>query len=598
MSLHLRDLKYRSIGVRLAIFAVVALAIWAGATAVGASSIQRVSLDTAVPLLAGVESNGWTRVLVAPEVEPGLPFHFYGMTFVDAQVGYAYGGAEWNSGDYTTPGRVYKTTDGGITWMQVHQSPGWKIAMACWDAQHCWTGGIWGRVYYTEDGWATYHTAATYKWAEPPGPTPTPVVFDAWIRSGATYPGSGSAIFFGAGEQESGAIILRSLDGWRFYPSIPLITRYKVATWAMDCPTPSICYGGQTNQWIVKTMDGGETWDYTWVIGAPASCHNELTEPIQQRYYGLDFLDQNWGWAVGSCGAIYWTGNGGQGWQAQNQALPPDAQFRAVRMFDRTHGVTVGGENPDLAGDASLARDATVYVTTDGKTWVKVPAPQTDELHGLGALSMNNVVVADWAGQIWRRNGSLLDPPETATPTITPTPTATATATPTATPTVTPTPTATATPATGVLLARAFTNQRGDGNYIPGDLLLPGAALDLRSGPQIIRSCTTDATGTCRLSDLAPGSYTIVSKVPPAGYISLLPLLDLPIKAGETTEINLPYLAVTPTPTETILPTETPTPTATPTATMTATPTMTATATATATPVIYRSWLPLMVRED
>ena len=529
------------------------------------------------PAAPAVESNGWTRVFTASEVAPGMPFHFYGMTFVNQQTGYAYGGAEWDTGDLSTPGRVYKTTDAGQTWALVHESSGWKIGMACWDALHCWVGGRWGRIHFTEDGGSTWKPAAAYTWAEPVGPTPTPEPFTRWIRSAATYPRTGSPILFGAGEQDTGGVILHSTDGRQFYPSIPLFTP-RVATWSVDCPTPSICYGGQIKQFIVKTTDGGQTWGGTAYTGA-SHCFKDRLPPdgLPPHYYGIDFISEHWGWVVGSCGTIYRTGNGGQGWQAQNANIKPEVQFRDVRMFDYTHGIAVGGENPDFAGDPSMALNAVVYVTTDGLTWTPVAAPQTNELHGMGAFGMSGVVVADWAGNIWRKSNSVLDPPNTPTPTASPTATDTLTPTATATITPSPTPSATATPATGVLRPRAFADSNGDSLYAPGDPLLAGAQLELRSASQVIDNCTTDANGVCQFADLTPGLYTLASKVSPPGYTSVVSELKVSVQAGTIADIDLPYVASTPTPT--------------------ATPTSTATPTPTATPTIKRVWLPLVVRE-
>lgn len=569
MSTSPRSMRRGAIWAILAVFAMIAVIL----TALPAISQASIPADAAPassrPAAPAVESNGWTQVFTAPQIEPGIPFHFYGMTFVNQQIGFAYGGPDWTAGVFSTPGRVYKTTDAGQTWTLVHESPGWKISMACWDAMHCWVGGKWGRVYYTEDGGSTWKPATTYTWAEPVGPTPTPVPFTAWIRSGATYPGAGSPIFFGAGEQETGGVILRSTDGWRFYPSIPLLTQYRVATWSMDCPTSTICYGGQIKKLIVKTTDGGGTWNYTATTSAPWTCHDELPEPIQQRYYGLDFVNQNWGWAVGSCGAIFRTNNGGLGWQAQNANISVDVQFRAVRMFDNSNGVAVGGENPDLVNDPTLAQSAVIYATTNGVNWLPVAAPQTDELHGVGAFGMSGIVVADWAGNIWRKTGPIQDitptPSTTAQPTTTGTSTPTASVTPTASLTPTPTttsspsltPTPSSTPATGVLRPRAFADSNGDGLYAPGDPLLEGAQLELRNASQVVDNCITGANGVCQFADLTPGLYTLASKAPPPGYTSVVSTLTVFVQAGATVEIDLPYIAATSTPTETPSPTVT-----------------------------------------
>ena len=517
---------------------------------------------------------------------PGLSFHFYGMTFVDASVGYAYGGVGWRDGEFETPGRIYKTTDGGLTWALVHESAGWKIGMACWDRNHCWAGGKWGRVVFTEDGGATWRQAATYTWADPPAPTPTPSPFTAWIRSAATTRGVGSPVFFGATDN----VILRSTDGWQFNNIWPLLP-ISVATWGMSCPTASTCYGGQIQGWIVKTTDGGLNWEYTWLERPWENCREESAESIQRRYYGLDFLNQNWGWAVGSCGAIHKTGNGGAGWFAKNGNVSVNVQFRAVRMIDYSQAIAVGGENP-MISDSSMAQNAVVYVTTDGEHWQPVAAPETDELHGMGAFGMTGVVVADWAGNIWRKDGSVLQQPPgntrtptvtaTATPTTSPTTTATATSTPTSTPTTT------ATPSTGTLRAHAFIDANGNGAYDPGESPMAGAGLGLERQTVPVGACTTDALGACEFAGLPAGTYTLKSQSP-SGYVSTLPAVDVPVSAGATTLIAVPFVLAPPTLTATL--TETPTPTASPSATASPTATLTPTRT-------YQVWLPLLVVEQ
>jgi hypothetical protein len=246
-------------------------------------------------------------------------------------------------------------------------------------------------------------------------------------------------------------------------------------------------------------------------------------------------------------------------------------------MFDLNNGVAAGGENPDLVNDPSLAQNAVIYVTTNGNSWQPVAAPQTDELHGLGAFGMSGVVVADWSGNIWRKSSSLQDitptPSTTAQPTTTGTSTPTASVTPTATSTSTPTvtPTATDVPVTGALRPRAFADSNGDGLYAPGDPLLAGAQLELRSGSQAIGNCTTDAYGVCQFANLTPGLYTLASIAPPPGHTSMISTLTVFVQAGAVVDIDLPYVVSTPTPTET------PTPTVIPAA--------------------KRVWLPLVVRE-
>ncbi len=129
-------------------------------------------------------------------------------------------------------------------------------------------------------------------------------------------------------------------------------------------------------------------------------------------------------------------------------------------------------------------------------------------------------------------------PVPTATPTTSPTatPTCTPTATPTNTPTPTPspsaTPTATATPfgpqVTGSIAVYAWDDLNADGTADSGEPPLAGAfvqvyipeppaATGVHPLGTPIASCTTDATGICLFTDLAPGGY-IVTIASPGGY--------------------------------------------------------------------------------
>jgi len=197
-----------------------------------ASSVLPGDAEPDVPVVssAALLSNGWERVFAAPEVSPGVPFHFYGMTWVNRQVGFAYGGADW---EIHAPGRVYRTTDGGLTWIQVLESWGWKIALACKDVQTCWVGGQFGRIFATYDGGDSWVAADTFTWSDYSVPTPTPAPFTGWMRSG-TYSGAGQVAIFGGNDR----VILRNSDAepLRFYNVWPPLP-YNVATWSVTCAT-------------------------------------------------------------------------------------------------------------------------------------------------------------------------------------------------------------------------------------------------------------------------------------------------------------------------------------------------------------------------
>ncbi len=541
------------------------------------------------PLAIGTVSNGWELVFTAPPYSATSPYYFYGMTFSSRYTGFAYGGDNWDAKPGYA-GRVYRTTNGGNTWTKVRESPGWKIDMTCTNEVNCWTGGRAGRVERTTDAGNSWTTANTYTWSVnslgTPEPTPTP--FNAWIRSaGSTR--DGQSIIMGATDNT----ILTSTDGQNFYNYWPLLL-YWVATWSVECPTSTVCYGGQVGPFMVKSTNAGKDWwmpAYVFDRNQPWACLVDQYPPtgIQKRYYDLAFVTKDYGWAVGSCGAIYRTTNGAVArWEPQGAGIPERIEFRKAQALGTTKAIAVGGWLPDpaVSGDTS---HAVVYLTRDGSTWQSVEAPDTTELIGLAAFT-DATYVADVTGHIWRRPGALID--FTPTPVVTATPTATATETPTTTPTAsatpsptpTETPTATATPTvtatptaeTGEVRVRAFLDANGDTEYQAGESLLVGAEFALQRGSQAVAHGTTDAAGRLVFPALTPGSYTLVETAPPDGYVSQLPMVSFSVLAGETLDLDVAHLLATPTPT--------------------ATSTATATATLTPTPTPMRSWLPLIWR--
>jgi len=78
---------------------------------------------------------------------------------------------------------------------------------------------------------------------------------------------------------------------------------------------------------IWRTIDGGDTWT--------------RQQTPSDSFYGLFFLDENLGWAVGLGGKVIRTLDGGETWLACETGS--SANMRAVHFADAQHGWAVGG---------------------------------------------------------------------------------------------------------------------------------------------------------------------------------------------------------------------------------------------------------------
>jgi hypothetical protein len=496
----------------------------------------------------GDTSNGWTVAFAGAPYPNGEGFHFYGMTFVNRDLGFAFGGQDWNAPDSDAggtpinPGRVYRTKDGGSTWQLVHESRGWKIGMACANEKKCWVGGKRGQIYYTTDGGDTWSGANEYSWygmyQDPPQtPQPTPVPFTAWIRS-AGITTDGSAVIFGATDNT----VLRSTDGVNFYNYWPVLT-WNSATWSINCPTATICYGGQIKRQVLKSMNGGESWYLQARVGPESNNQNCLQDQfadaggIQRRYYGAAFANGSYGWVVGSCGSLYRTINEAFGWQAQNANISEEVTLRRVEAYSKSNAVTVGGIHP-MANDPSMTLNAIIYRTTDGATWTQAEAPDTSELHGLAGFQ-DATFIADWAGNIWRWDGSLVPISPTKTPTTTPN--------------VTETPTATATPSAtvptgGQIDVVAFHDLNSNGQPDAGDPPLPNVGFQVRLNATPVATGATGADGHKLFANLDAGDYTVAITTPAVGYTAYYSQLIVGLAANSSVSLPFPHRMSTVTP--------------------------------------------------
>jgi len=162
-------------------------------------------------------------------------------------------------------------------------------------------------------------------------------------------------------EGESGAV-LKTNDGGENWVDVDTGFLFGHA-WAVHFVSPQEgwiaggdCASGQ-HGFIIHTTDGGQSWE--WQI-------QYWSLPFT-RFYGLDFVDEDHGWAAvgGQNARVYRTTNGGTLWQESlPEGLDDVSHLCGIHFEDVSTGWVVGGhENPTYD-------HGVIYRTTDGGvTW-------------------------------------------------------------------------------------------------------------------------------------------------------------------------------------------------------------------------------------
>lgn len=477
----------------------------------------------------------WQQVHVSEGV------YWYTLAFPTDRVGYVTGGPDWNVNGGAGQATIAKTTDGGLTWQtaKVDRTQYFMRGLACKDANTCWlSGGSSPRIRRTVDGgqtWLDAYDRYGYRgWTWAAGYTGKDNTALVATTGYFTYnPDDPSSA-------KREANYLRSTDGVSFDAVVS--DGNGLVQWDFACPSPGVCYTPSKGRAYVTTNDG-----VSWTRrSAPGSFSDDY-------FYGIDCIDNNTCWMVGRPGRILVTYNGGASWQHANvsftTALP---RFWHVDMVDGQHGYAVGCDNvtpkpsneTDPPENVCLNGQGMIYRTDDGTNWYRIPSPTTADIMDVHAFNMDEVVIVDWSGKIWR---SMAQP--TPTPTQTPS----------------PTPTNTPTPAVGTIAGIVFEDLNQDLLYTEDEPALPGAVLVLMQGPIERYSATSGADGRFVLSDIQPGQYTLKQKTAPPdlnGKAGDAPkvfaladtMVTLRIDAGQTVNSYVPQtVAMPPTPTPTPL---------------------------------------------
>ncbi len=339
--------------------------------------------------LAGVSTGGtiwvsydlgvsWTMMVEGVGVLPAN----WAVSFVDELNGWVCG----------ANGIVYRTQNGGQSWVLLNSGVGDEIMDmsfanddhgiavthggfalvthnrgAQWDVHRLRvTGLIWGR----DEGLnACYALDANTMWAGGPGGLlfRTDDGGESWQNQG--YP-NGLPGYMSVSELH----FTDSLNGWM--ASGPTVSTLQYTTdggWTWTV-VPSVIgsvaaldFQGQRG-WapyyadiVMRTVNGGQTWSPVTIPGG-----------TQTWYYTTDveFVDENYGWAVGAYGSVARSTNGGASWIPQMQ--PQNESYSDVSVVSPTEAWMIGY-------DGSTYRAFLKRTTNGGTTWTRTELNQYEE---------------------------------------------------------------------------------------------------------------------------------------------------------------------------------------------------------------------------
>ena len=177
---------------------------------------------------------------------------------------------------------------------------------------------------------------------------------------------------------------------WRW---TPLSTGSSARLRGVSAVTDRVAWASGTNGTILRTTDGGATWQTLLVPGAEKLDFRDIDAVDETTAYALSI-------GSGELSRIYKTSDAGRTWSEQFVNRDAKAFFDAMAFWDAKRGVAVSD---------SVDGQFVILMTTDGGTsWERVPAaalPPALPNEGFFAASGTNVTVAA-PNHVWIGTGA------------------------------------------------------------------------------------------------------------------------------------------------------------------------------------------------
>jgi photosystem II stability/assembly factor-like uncharacterized protein len=291
------------------------------------------------------------------------------------------------------PATVYHTTDGGVSWTRQYPSgsASWIFDIFFVDSLNGWTAGEDGAIDMTTDGGQTWVgvTSGT-----------TESLYGLWFTAvdrGWAVGNAGTILFWDGvswSPQTSGVSdFVRDLcfvsdnTGWAVGGDRAVLrTTDGGQTWVAQ-PVPSspnpylmdVCFIDSLEGWVAETdgtilhtTDSGASWEIQHAEGSPHLC-------------GIDFVNATHGWAAGLSCAIQHTGDGGATWVSQTTNLSTGA-WKLNKNVVATKQGTVSEEQVIICGH---------YDSISQISATRAPGAD-DNASGTSAVLESARILGDW----------------------------------------------------------------------------------------------------------------------------------------------------------------------------------------------------------